>query len=457
METEVKTNDGIDFLVGVEMSLNDILSAPEVDPLLAAIIKGGAELVAITDPKGRFLWAKGDRNGARELQPSVRQDADKGRYENANWRLWPLYHEAEPIGFLFILRPPGESLCHLSHITEMAFTTLNLIMKNSVKRMLTTEVHTASIQQSYNELLEINKKLSISEKKYRHLAQTLEQRVEERTAELKKAHTRLLQQEKMASVGQLAAGVAHEINTPIGFIYSNLNTLLKYMATLIKMLKFYKKSSTVQTAGSLNESEELYNKLKIDFIMDDSLDLIQENIDGAEKIKTIVANLKDFSHIDDVSEIEMNINQELENTISVLLHEIKSRSARIIKKFGRIPSFKGHPGLISQVFFNILLNALQSKDKDLVITVRTEQKMDDLVISIADNGPGIPSDIQGRLFEPFFTTKDVGQGTGMGLSIAYDIVSGHKGNIKVNSQIGEGSNFSIILPLNKKYSPSVEG
>ncbi len=456
MESEVKTNNGIDFLIGAEMSLNDILSAPEVDPLLASIIKGGATLAAITDPKGHFLWAEDDGHKVQELPPSIRQDMVKGRYENANWRLWPLYHEAEPIGFLFILRPNWADLSHFTHISKMAFTTLNLIMKNSVKRMLTTEAHTASIQQSYNELLEINKKLSISEKKYRQLSQTLEQRVEERTAELKKTHARLLQQEKMASIGQLAAGVAHEINTPIGFIYSNLNTLLKYLANLTKMLKFYRKSSLESSTNFLNESEELYNKLKIDFIRDDSLDLIQENIEGAEKIKEIVANLMDFSHMDDVSEIEMNINQELENTITVLSHETKSRSAGIIKNFGRIPSFLGHPGLISQVFFNILLNALQSKDKGLAITVRTEQKMDDLLISIADNGLGIPSDIQGRLFEPFFTTKDVGQGTGMGLSIAYDIVCGHKGNIKVSSQIGKGSNFTISLPLRKNPSPVTE-
>lgn len=386
METEVNANEGIDFLIGTEMPLVDILSTFEVDPLLEAVIKAGAKLAAVVDANGRYRWAMGDAHKDQELPRSISQAMATGIFEGPHWRLWPLFHEGEPIGFLFILKPDGVCLDYFSQVAEMAFTALSLIMKNSVKRMLTTEAHTASIQQSYHDLVKINKQLSISEEKYRRLAQTLEQRVEDRTAELKKAQARLLQQEKMASIGQLAAGVAHEINTPLGFIDSNLNTLLKYIANLSRMLRFYKESALEPSTCSFSESAELYNKLKIDYILEDSLDLIQESIKGSERIKEIVINLKGFSHIDSPAETEIDLNQELEKIISVLSHEIKSRSAEVRKNFGQITSFLGHPGLISQAFFNILLNALQSKEKDLLINVRTEEKMDTLIVSIADNG-----------------------------------------------------------------------
>jgi signal transduction histidine kinase len=317
--------------------------------------------------------------------------------------------------------------------------------------MLTTEMHTKVVNQSYEELLEINKQLSASEKKYRELAGTLEKKVEERTAELKLALARLLQQEKMASIGHLAAGIAHEINNPVGFINSNLNTFRKYIRSLTETIGFYRKAlrESAPDGALLKQSEELSRKLKIDFILDDINGLTLQSLEGSERIKKIVADLKGFSHIDESGNREVDINAELDKTISVLSHEIVGRGATITRDYGRVPGYFCNPGLACQAFLNILLNALQSKDREPAITVKTAQEGNNIVISITDNGQGIPSEIQGRIFDPFFTTKDVGKGMGMGLTVAYDIVTAHGGGIEVRSETGQGSTFIISLPLKR--------
>ncbi|MEW6739768.1 MAG: ATP-binding protein [Nitrospirota bacterium] len=438
--------DRIDFSLGAEMRLKDILSTTDVLPLLKAIVEAGTDMAAVSDAKGEILWAEGSVPDNRELPQSVIKSLSDGKYEDTGWRLSPIYHEGELVGFIFIsaLGRINEEI--LSGITGIAFAGLNAIIKNIVKRVFTTELHTTVVQRSYEDLLEINKNLAASEKKYKELSETLEQRVQERTEELKRAYTRLLQQEKMASIGQLAAGVAHEINNPIGFIYSNLNTFGKYVKNLTEMLEFYRRQEATDIR---QETEELYKKLKIDFITSDIQDLIKQSTDGAERIKNIVANLKGFSHIDEAADREMSINAEMDNTISVLSYEIKARSAEIVKHYGKIAGFFGNPGLICQAFLNILLNALHSRDDNIIVTIKTEQHGDNAVISIADNGIGIPPEIQSRIFEPFFTTKDVGRGTGMGLAVAYDIISRYGGNIEVKSELGKGSTFVITLPLKK--------
>lgn len=448
----MEQSERIDFSLGAEMGLKDILSAPDVLPLLKAMVGAGAGLAAVTDGKGKFLWAEGNIPDNRELPSTVMEAIAKGgrkkpeTLSGVNWRLSAIYHEAEPIGFFFVSAPEALNEQFLSNLMDTAFTGLNIIIRNIVKRVFTTELHTTVVKRSYEELLEINKNLTASEKKYKELAETLEQRVIERTEELKRAYTRLLQQEKMASIGKLAAGVAHEINNPMGFIYSNLNTFWKYIKNIDEMLKFYSQESGHRS----QESEELRKKLKIDFIINDIHGLIKQSVDGAERIKNIVVNLKDFSHIDEAADSEMSINEEMDNTIGVLSHEIKNRSAEIVKQYGQVAGFYGNPGLICQAFLNILLNALHSRDDNIIVTIKTEQHGDNAVISIADNGKGIPSEIQSRIFEPFFTTRDVGKGIGMGLTVTYDIISRYGGNIEVKSEPEKGSTFVITLPLNGK-------
>ncbi|MGR3178928.1 MAG: sensor histidine kinase [Candidatus Anammoxibacter sp.] len=456
-----------EYIVGYEMKLNDVLDSSDVIPLLKTIIKTGIEFAAVIDENCRFLWFEGDITSYGSGLPSgILQDIAESKYEGRGWELSPLYHEGEPVGSVFVSIPDSIDKEVVSRLMELVSASINLVIRNNAKRKLTTEMHDTVMHKNYEELLATNKKLSISEKKYRELAHSLEQRVEEKTAELKKAITRLLTQEKMAAIGQLAAGIAHEINNPIGFIYSNLNTLLKYVNSLTEMLQFYRKTfkdNTVEASQSAIhpsppfakggrgdlQAEELYKKLKIDYIKKDIFDLIRENINGSERIKQIVANMKDFSHIDETANIEMDINAEIDKTINVLSNDIKDRSVKIIKNYGNIPRFAGNPALICHIFLNILLNAIQSQDNDLIITINTEQNNENIIISIADNGEGIDPEIQKRVFEPFFTTKDVGEGTGMGLAVAYDIVSAHNGTIKIASKAGEGANIIISLPIKK--------
>lgn len=444
LATEPRNYQG--FIVGSEVRLESILKAAEVSLLLMAITGAGAGFAGIADEKGRFLVSEGDMQlpGAR---PSTAFKT--GITYSPGCKLYPLCYEGEPVGSL-VIALSGLSEENSTALAEVALAGLNIIIRNTAKRIMAAELHIADVERSYDELIKSNYELALSEKKYRELALTLEQKVEERTAELERTHTRLLEQEKMAAIGQLAAGLAHEINNPTGFIHSNLQTFGRYIKKLQEMLLYYRKTAAEVFKGeALKQAEELYEKLKIDFILTDSQDLIRQNLGGAERIKEIVLNLKAFSHIDEAADRDMDINLELDNTFKVLSHEIQDRAVEVIKQYGRLPAFYGNPGLLCQGFLNLLINALQARENGLIITITTSQAGNKAVISIADNGRGIPPDIRKRIFEPFFTTKDIGKGTGMGLTVAYDIISGYGGSIEVKSEQDKGSEFIVTLPLRK--------
>ncbi|MCL5236863.1 MAG: response regulator [Nitrospirae bacterium] len=277
--------------------------------------------------------------------------------------------------------------------------------------------------------------------------------LEKAYAELKAAQSRILQQEKMASIGQLAAGVAHEINNPTGFIMSNLGSLQKYTGKLSEFLKIQSEAieELSRHAGGSAEAvlgrvKEFKRTLKIDYVTDDLGNLIKESIDGTERVKKIVQDLKRFSHVDE-SEYKMaDINSGLESTINIVWNELKYK-ASVKKEFGNIPMTKCNPGQLNQVFMNILVNAAHAIEKQGEITVKTWREGEHIHISIADTGCGIPEDKLGKIFEPFFTTKEVGKGTGLGLSIAYDIVKKHNGEITAVSETGKGTKFTIKIPI----------
>lgn len=464
MENKTGSPEKEEYLVGYEMKLNEMLKGSDVTPLLKTVVKEEVKFASVTDEKGKYLWSEGDKSSyGSALSEAILNDIEKEKYEGDDWSASPLYHEGEPIGFIFVSTQGSANNTITSRLIEIITTSINLVISNNTKRKLTTEMHDIVMHENYEVLLETNKKLTISEQKYRNLAQSLEQKVKEKTAELTKTTTCLIEREKMAAIGQLAAGIAHEINNPIGFILSNLNTLKKYATNLKEMVMFYRSSFEIDVRGksqseklqSLSnekktsaslEFEEMYRELKIDFIVNDVFDLIQQNSEGAERIAQIVVNLKDFSNIDLATNRMIDINKEIKNIINVFAHDIKKRSAIINTDFSKISEFSGNPGLISQLFLNIILNALQSGEKPQ-INISTKQENGFIIVSIADNGCGIPENIQNRIFEPFFTTKKVGNGTGLGLSVAYDITSAHKGNIKVNSTPGEGANFIVSLPI----------
>jgi two-component system, NtrC family, sensor kinase len=258
-------------------------------------------------------------------------------------------------------------------------------------------------------------------------------------AELKDTQSQMLQREKMASIGMLAAGVAHEINNPVGFIKSNLGTLKKYMMQLTNYI--YAQTDIRRSFDKFVTLDE-----EIEYIINDIPSLIEESLGGAERVTNIVESLKNFSRIDQVEWKFANLNEGLESTLNMVMNEIKYK-AELKMELGAIPEIKCNPGQINQVFMNLLVNAAQSIEKKGTITVRSRQVGDLVQVDISDTGSGIPEEIRARIFEPFFTTKPVGKGTGLGLSISYDIVKKHGGSIEVGSKLGEGTTFSVKLPL----------
>ncbi len=263
---------------------------------------------------------------------------------------------------------------------------------------------------------------------------------------LKKAQSQMLQREKMASIGQLAAGVAHEINNPMGFISSNLRSFGKYvdkMAYYIDRLETLLKPQDDLWQQALQERK----KAKIDYLLEDCSDLIEESLDGAERVRKIVLNLKSFSHVDAAEEQLADINKCLDDTINIAWNEIKYK-ATLERHFGEIPRIRCRPQELNQVFMNILVNAAQAIESSGEIVVTTSVVDDRLKIEISDNGTGIPEEIREQIFEPFFTTKEVGQGTGLGMSISYEIIQKHGGEILLDSEVGKGSCFTIFLPVN---------
>ena len=264
--------------------------------------------------------------------------------------------------------------------------------------------------------------------------------------ELKAAQSQMLQNDKMASIGQLAAGVAHEINNPAGFILSNLNSLRKHVVRVNEYLTFQGEALAGLPPAETALLEEKKKNLKIDYVIKDMGSIIDESNEGMERIKNIVKDLKNFSHVDEAEVKFTDINAGIESTINIAWNELKYKAV-LIKEFADLPPLQCNPGQINQVILNLLVNAAHAIEKQGEITIRTWFDTESLYISIADTGHGIPPDILGRLFEPFFTTKEVGKGTGLGLSIAYDIVKKHNGDISVESEDGKGACFTVRLSL----------
>ncbi|KAF0219760.1 MAG: two-component system NtrC family sensor [Geobacteraceae bacterium] len=262
--------------------------------------------------------------------------------------------------------------------------------------------------------------------------------------ELKTTQMQLLQQEKMASIGQLAAGVAHEINNPMGFISSNLCTLDKYTDRFCEFIRY--QSEALAGSRTAEEVAEKKNHLKLDRITTDVKQLIHESLDGAERVKKIVQNLKSFSRLDEAELKYADINECLESTVNIVWNELKYK-ATLNRDLGAIPQTKCYPQQLNQVFMNLLVNAAHAIEKQGEITVRTWREDGFIHVSVSDTGCGIPEKIRDRIFEPFYTTKEVGKGTGLGLSISYDIVKKHNGEILVESEAGRGTTFTVRIPV----------
>jgi two-component system NtrC family sensor kinase len=263
--------------------------------------------------------------------------------------------------------------------------------------------------------------------------------------ELQTTQMQMLQREKMASIGQLAAGVAHEINNPIGFISSNLTTLGKYVERMSAFVNLL--SELCPTDGDDRARlEKTRQELKIDRILADISPLINESLDGAGRVRTIVQDLKSFSRTDEGEFKMATIEECLDSAVNIVWNELKYK-VTLDKNYGTLPTVRCYPQQLNQVFMNLLVNAADAIDKAGKITINTRYESDNIFVTISDTGCGIPSERLGRIFEPFFTTKELGKGTGLGLSISYDIVKRHNGEITVESEPDKGTTFTVRIPV----------
>ena len=285
-------------------------------------------------------------------------------------------------------------------------------------------------------------------KQLRFYEQDLLRRHAELNVRLTAAQEKLLQSEKLASIGQLAAGVAHEINNPIGYVHSNLGSLQEYLHSLFALIDAYERAlRSPDPRAAIPEIDQTRSRLDIDFISRDLPQLMTESREGIERVTRIVKDLKDFSRSErDESWKLVDIHSGLESTLNIIWNELKYKTT-LEKHYGTLPLVECLPSELNQVFMNILINAGQAIGERGSIRVETGHDGDEIWVEIADSGPGIPPEAQQRIFDPFFTTKPVGKGTGLGLSISYGIVAKHHGRIDVDSQLGEGSRFRIVLPV----------
>jgi len=270
--------------------------------------------------------------------------------------------------------------------------------------------------------------------------------------ELQKSQTLVVQAEKLAGLGQMAAGVAHEINSPIGFVLSNLGTMQGHVSSMKSYLEAYaglaagvRESDAAVIKTHLQRVTDLAEEEGIDFILEDVNDLVKESYVGAGRVRDIVQGLRKFASLDQAEACEENVNDGIESTLLVMGNE-GQLSVRIHKDFGELPVIKSYRAQLNQVYLNLLLNAIHATTDKGDITIQTRHEAGDVVVRVVDTGLGIEQEHLGKVFDPFFTTKPVGTGTGLGLAIVHGIIEKHNGSIDVESDFGKGTTFTIKLP-----------
>ncbi len=335
-------------------------------------------------------------------------------------------------------------------------------LMNRAERDMSAKVSDFSAFQSgvalENQVRERTQQLEAALRENERVNQALQSEKEEQRiliVKLEEAHDQLHQSEKLASIGQLAAGVAHEINNPIGFVNSNLGTLKNYVNQLMSLIEDVTTTVEPLLASSpeiRKNMEALKRKADLDFLREDIGALIAESIDGATRVRQIVQDLRDFSRTGEIGMEWVDLHAGLESTLNVVSNEIKYK-AEVIRDYGTLPQVECRPSQINQVFMNLLVNAAQAIPQKGKITLKSGTADDMVWVSVSDTGSGIPPEILARIFDPFFTTKPIGKGTGLGLSVSYGIIEKHGGKIDVVSQLGQGTTFTVWLPAHQTRVP----
>ncbi len=409
---------------------------PRVDPvLLLRAVEQNSATIVITDPDGIIIYVNSKftemtgytKDEALGQNPRVLKGNDGLTDYQAMWQ--QLLAGQQWRGDFHNKRKNGEFFWERAAISPILDDAGNI-------------THYLAIKEDINERKLIEQQLERSVAESVQMATSLEFL----NAELKSTQSQMLQREKMASIGQLAAGVAHEINNPIGFVSSNLRSLDKYIKKLTSYLEMLEIQFKERLPEGWQEIEVERKKQKISFVIEDCGDLIEESLDGSERVRKIVQNLKTFSRVDQAEKQFANLNECLESTIAIVWNEIKYK-ATLEKEFSDLPDLHCNPQELNQVFTNILVNAAQAIEKNGLIKICSWCDDDVVKISFQDNGSGIAPENLEKIFEPFFTTKPVGEGTGLGMSISYEIVKKHGGDIQLESVVGQGTTFTLSFPL----------
>lgn len=448
--------------------LDDLLGKKDFDILSGNLNALGINVYGVTYPEGQIFFKAGytpEETLIKIVKYFTTHKKQKGQILTSGKTqiiFRPIEHDFEEIGRLWLgtLKSVFQDSKYLDNISSLVINMVQTVIQSSYKVFLTSSMHAKVVEDSYKELKQKNILLTKSERKYRALAESLDAEVKKKTKEIKDANTQLMQQEKMASIGQLAAGVAHEINNPIGFVNSNLGTLNNYCEDIVELITAYRKTFLKYNAIDekqlereiiLKDLEKLSNmekEIDLEYLLGDIISMIDESKEGVGRVKKIVQDLKDFAHPGQETPSHADINKNIDSTLNIVWNELKYK-VKVIKDYGNLPLLNCYPRQLNQVFMNILINASHAIEKEGEISIKTRGDDDYIEIWISDNGVGISQENLQKIFDPFFTTKDVGKGTGLGLNLSYNIVNKHKGELKAISEVGKGSTFIIKLPINE--------
>lgn len=334
----------------------------------------------------------------------------------------PLVLELEPVGYLAAACPPA-ALAGAARLARWS------LLSRARLRMV-SDLHMEAVRADYARLQHQNEALKASETKYRELATALDAKVKEQVRIIDERQRQLYQAERLASVGQLAAGVAHEINNPLGFVGSNLSSAERYLDKLRALRQL------LPTAE--------WQARDLDFVFDDFGELLRDSRAGVERIARIVRDLKGFSSVDQAEEQVVDLNVQLDSLLGVIAGQ-KPPAVTLVTDLQPLPPLLCLPGHLNQAFANILQNAWQAVAAGGTVTVRTRAVGEAITVEITDDGPGIPADIRPRVFDPFFSTRGVGGGTGLGLTVARDIILAHGGTLALDCPLHGGTCVTIHL------------
>lgn len=390
------------------------------------------------------LIRRGQGPAAMAIVFGKQYETQKDAYINAIQRLNDLLKEQ--MQATLEVEHSKEYLGQISFITVLCLLLLSWLIILRIAR------------RTQEELVESNRQLSLRTHQLNELTLTLEKKIRERTENLITLQAQLLQAEKFSAIGQLAAGIAHEINNPVGFINSNLQTLQKYVVRYTQLLgiletleEAFKNNDQQRFSEGMASFEKIRRETNFVFIDRDIDNLLKESGMGIEKIKKIVMDLRTFASPDRGVMGGVNIEALMESMLNIVHNEIKYK-AELKKDYSAPPSIVCDPQKIGQVFVNLLINAAQAIEGKGTITIKTYTKDEYVCVDVTDTGCGIAADHITKIFDPFFTTKPPGTGVGLGLSVSYDIVRKHGGTITFNSKSGKGTTFTVMLPMTNNES-----